>query len=212
MSVSVLPVHNGLFGASRVPSIACPGRAISAAEVAVLVLLGATAAAATALLNLPLGIPGHAILRSVFPMALGLALVPRRLSGSVMGCSALATALVFQVGGASGGSGAMTSLALTGPLLDLALLGAKRAWRIYLGFILAGLGSNLTALFVRWSFRALDLGQRVGGGGGRGIAEWLAVAPLTYTVCGVLAGLISALVWFHLRRRRESATAPGAAP
>src|SRR5262245_54944446 len=114
MSVSVLPVHNGLLGASRVPSLACPGRAISAVEFVVLVLLGATAAAATALLHLPLGIPGHVILRSVFPMALGLALVPRRLSGSVMGCSALATALILQAGGARGGPGAMTSLALTG--------------------------------------------------------------------------------------------------
>jgi hypothetical protein len=77
-----------------VPSLACPGRAISAVEVAVLVLLGATAAAATALLDLPLRIPGHAILRLVFPMALGLALVPRRLSGSFMGVSALASLLL----------------------------------------------------------------------------------------------------------------------
>jgi hypothetical protein len=209
MPVSVLPVHNGLLGASRMPSLARPGRAISVVEVAVLVLLGVIAAASTSLLRLPLRIPGHAILVSVFPMALGLALVPRRLSGSVMGGSALATAFIFRATGSGVGSGAMTSLAMTGPLLDLALLGATRPWRVYLGFVLAGLGSNLTALFVRWSFRALGVRQRVGGGGG--IDEWLAVAPWTYIVCGVLAGLISALVWFHLRGRRP-AEPPGIQP
>src|SRR5262245_10419602 len=126
MSASVLPVHDGLLGASRVPSLARPGRAVSVAEVAVLVFLGAAAAGAATLHHLQLRIPGHAILRSVFPMALGMALVPRRLSGSIMAGSALATALLLQLGGAEGGPGAITSLALTGPLLDLALLGARQ--------------------------------------------------------------------------------------
>jgi H+/Cl- antiporter ClcA len=35
------------------------------------------------------------------------------------------------------------------------------------------------------------------------LAEWLAQAPWTYLVCGILAGLISALVWFHFRGRRQ---------
>jgi len=214
MPASALPVHDGLLGASRVPSLARPERAVSVTEVAVLVLLGAAAAAATALPDLQLRIPGHAILRSVFPMALGMALVPRRLSGSVMGGSALATALLLQAGGAGGGPGAMTSLTLTGPLLDLALLGARQPWRLYLGFVLAGLGSNLAAFFVRWGFRAVDLAHRAGGGGGGGrrTAEWLAVAPWTYVLCGALAGLLSAAVWFHLRSRRGPAEAPGAQP
>jgi hypothetical protein len=102
-------------------------------------------------------------------------------------------------------------------MLDLALMGARQPWRLYLGFILAGLGSNLGAFFVRWGFRASDLVHRAGAGGGGGggrrhMAEWLALAPWTYTVCGVLAGLVSALVWFHLRRRQEAAKDPGAAP
>jgi ABC-type Co2+ transport system permease subunit len=211
MLAGVLRVHEGLLTSGRVPSLARPGRAISAIEIGVLMLLGAAAAAATMLLNLQLRIPGHAILQSVFPMALGMALVPRRLAGSIMGVSALATALCFQVGGAGGGPGAITSLALTGPLLDVALLGARQPWRLYLGFVLAGLGSNLVAFFVRWSFRAIEPGTR-GGGGGRSTAEWLAVASWTYVVCGILAGLISALVWFHLRPRREPATTAGDAP
>jgi hypothetical protein len=215
MLAGVLRVHEGLLTSSRMPALSRPGQAVSAIELAVLGLLGAAAAAATMLLDLRLRIPGHAILQSVFPMALGMALVPRRLAGSIMGASALATALLFQAVGAGGGPGALTSLALTGPLLDLALLGATRPWRLYLGFVLAGLGSNLAAFFVRWGFRAIDLVHRAGGGGGGGgrrMAEWLALAPWTYTLCGLLAGLLSALVWFHLRRRREPAKAPGAAP
>ena len=37
------------------------------------------------------GIPGHAILRAVFPMVTGLALVPRRGAGTVMGLGAMLT-------------------------------------------------------------------------------------------------------------------------
>jgi hypothetical protein len=207
MLAGALRVHDGLLTSARVPSLARPGRAISAVEVAVLMLLGAAAAAGTMLLNMPLRIPGHAILRSVFPMALGMALVPRSLAGSIMGVSALATALLFLAGGTGAGPGAITSLALTGPLLDLALLGARRPWRLYFGFVLAGLGSNLAAFFVRWGFRAI--GARAGG---RSLAEWLPLASWTYAVCGALAGLLSALVWFHLRPRREPAKTPGATP
>ena len=233
MFAGVLRVHEGLLASSRVPSLCRPERAISAIELAVLVLLGFSAAAATMLLDFSLRIPGHAILRSVFPMALGLALVPRQAAGSIMGASAVATAFLFHAGDASGSPGAMTSLALTGPLLDLALLGAKSPWRLYLGFVLAGLGSNLAAFFVRWSVRAMDVVPRVagggggggggrggggGGGGGRGgggggaisIDDWLALAPWTYIACGILAGLLSALIWFHFRRRHELAKVPGA--
>jgi hypothetical protein len=60
-----------------------------------------------------LQIPGHAILRAVLPMAIGLALVPRKNGGTVMGVAAL--------GGELPGLGACTSLALLGPMLDLAL-------------------------------------------------------------------------------------------
>jgi hypothetical protein len=111
----------------------------------------------------------------------------------------------------------MTSLALTGPLLDLAVLGPGKGWRLYLGFVLAGLGSNLAAFLVRWGARAIDVAQLTGGGGGGGggggrrMAEWLAVAPWTYPLCGALAGLLSALAWFHLRGRRQPEGPQGAA-
>ena len=41
-------------------------------------------------LHLGLRVPGHAILKCVFPLALGFALVPRGFAGSVMGSAALA--------------------------------------------------------------------------------------------------------------------------
>jgi hypothetical protein len=135
-------------------------------------------------------------------MALGLALVPRRGAGTVMGGSALATALLLGAArGGGAGAGALTSLSLTGPLLDLALWGAERGWRLYLGIVLAGLGSNLVALLVRGGLKAL-----VPGSGRRPAEEWWASAPLTYPICGILAGLLSAFVWFRLRGTK---TPPG---
>ena len=192
-----LSIHRGLFASGRVPAVSRPGGAISALELLLLLSLGAVAALATVLLDFRLRIPGHAVLRSVFPMALGLVLVPRRFAGTIMGGSALATALLAGVARGSGaGAGALTSLSLTGPLLDLALWGAERGWRLYLGFVLAGLGSNLVALAVRGGLKAL-----VPGSGSRPAEQWWASAPLTYPVCGILAGLVSAFVWFRFRRR-----------
>src|SRR5215470_5155154 len=136
MFAAALRVHDGLRTAGRVPALARPGRALSVAEVAILLLIGAAAAVATATLDFSLRIPGHAIIRSVFPMALGLALVPRRLAGSLMAASAAATTLALRAGGHGVGAGAVTSLCLTGPFLDLALLGARQGWRLYLGFLL----------------------------------------------------------------------------
>src|SRR5262249_31817818 len=140
-------------------------------------------------------------------MALGVGLVPRRFAGTIMGGSALATALLAGVARGSGaGAGALTSLCLTGPLLDLALWGAQRGWRLYLGFVLAGLGSNLVALAVRGGLKAL-----VPGSGGRPAAQWWASAPLTYPACGILAGLLRPRVWFRLRGRPDAPDGEGAA-
>ena len=209
MSTGVLGIHDGLSQAARVPMLTRAGRALSMVELAALLLLGAGAAALSfALPDFRLGIPGNAILRSVFPMALGLALVPRRLGGCVMGASALATSLVLHGSGVAGvGVAAMTSLSLTGPMLDLALWRARGGWRLYLGFVLAGLGSNLVAFAVRAG--ALWLGLQFSGGGG-GFANRFALACFTYPACGLAAGLISAMVWFHFRRRQPPATDSGA--
>ena len=82
----------------------------------------------TSYVKLNLGIPGHAIVLTVLPFAFGMALVPRRWSGSIMAGSALATMLL------SGhtGLGAIGSMVATGVLLDLALRKAKGGFPLYL--------------------------------------------------------------------------------
>ncbi len=206
MLAGILRVHDGLYASSRLPSLAHPGERLSIREMAALLALGVTAAVAASLPDFHWRIPGHAILRSVFPMALGLALVPRRGGGVIMGAGALVTILGSRAAGFSAlGAGALTSLCLAGPCMDLALLRARRGWQLYLGLVLAGLAANLAAFFARGSLRLM-------GGGGWPLGEWWTQAVFTYPACGVLAGLLSAAVWFQLRRSRatESAAEPGA--
>jgi hypothetical protein len=194
MRTIVLSVHPGLAQSSRLPVLVGQERGLQVAEMLLLLAAGVGAALATALLDFGLRIPGHAIIRAVFPMSLGLALAPRRLGGMVMGVSALGSAVALGAGGLAGlGAGAMTSLALTGPFLDLALWRAGRGWRLYLGFALAGLGSNLAALGVRAGTKLVGLGHPAA----RPLAEWWPQAIGSYALCGLLAGLISAAVWFR---------------
>jgi hypothetical protein len=166
-----------------------------------LVALGISAALTSTVLDFRLRIPGHAILRAIVPMSLGLALVPRRGAGSVMTAAALLTALGLHTGGmARGGSGAWTSLCLTGPLLDLALRSARPGWRLYLGFGLAGLTSNLVALAVRAGTKVLGWERA----GSRQFQEWWPQAIGTYAASGLVAGLVCALLWFHLGAERPA--------
>jgi hypothetical protein len=152
------------------------------------------AACATAFLDFNLRVPGHAILRAVFPMAFGLALAPRQFAGAVMGASAmLSVGLLNFAGAAQVGFGAMTSLALTGPLLDLALWRARRGIGIYFGLAMAGLASNMVALAIRATAKALGLD----GPGTRGLANWWPQAVVTYALCGLLAGGLGAFIWFR---------------
>lgn len=207
MRKAVLRIHPGLAGGSRLPWLAREDRGLEAAEILLLLGMGAVAAMTTAFLELGLRVPGHAILRAVFPMALGMALVPRQFAGSTMGLGALASAAVLKLGGSTAlGVGAMTSLLLTGPMLDLALARAKRGWRLYLGFALAGLASNLAAFAVRGGAKGIGLDHLAA----RPLAEWWLVAAGTYALCGILAGLLSAAVWFRLSRDRGGSVEPEA--
>ena len=202
MLSSVIGVHHDLLVHGRLPTLTRPGERTSAAELVALFLCGSVAAMSTAFLDLDLRIPGHSIIRAIFPMAFGFALVPRRSAGTIMGISALATSLGLQAGGLAGtGVGAMTSLFLTGPLLDLALLYARAGWQLYLGFMLAGVGSNLVALVVRGA-KKLWMADQLGG---RRFAEWLPQAVGTYFLCGAIAGLVSAGFWFHHNQTKRSA-------
>lgn len=203
-------------------------------ELAVLAISGALAAGSVGLIELRLRIPGHSILHAVLPMALGLALVPRRWAGCGMSVAASLIALgLSRAGHGEFGAGAWTSLVTLGPAMDLLL--ASRWGRKWPAFSLAvaGLVANMAAFVAKavekWMAvvparvpgsgmgggRGLGggmgngmgggrgMGQAIGGGGGMGRTwdEWISVAPLSYLICGLLAGLICGLAFFHLRQR-----------
>ncbi len=206
--------------ASRLPPLTRTGD-LAAAEIGTLLLLGAAAALATTFLKSPLRIPGSAILWSIFPTALAVALVRRRGAGTLVSIAALATTLGLGFGGGRlPGAGATARLLLAGPLLDVALASARSGWRLYAGFVLAGLVGNLGAFLARAGLSALLLhgagyGPHHGGGGGGGLGggagmggRGLRYALLTYAVCGLVAGLLSAAAWFRLRPRLLARATP----
>jgi hypothetical protein len=206
MPALVLTPNKELLEASRLRALVRGGEQVTWVELATLMALGLCAALASTMLDFRLRIPGHAILRAIVPIALGVALVPRRGAASVATVAALVAMLCLRVWGVSrGGSGAWTSLALSGPLLDLAARSARPGWRLYLGFSLAGLGSNLVALAVRASTKALGWEHA----GQRQLPEWWPEAVGTYAACGLVAGLLSALFWFHLAPGRPDPAGRG---
>jgi hypothetical protein len=204
----LLPLSEGLRAGSRLRALTSDR--LRVVDLLALVGAGVAAAAATALLDFGWRIPGHAILRTVLPLALGLALVPRRGSGLVMSASAGVAMLVLRGAGlAGGGAGALTSLLLTGPLLDVACRKSRRGWQIYLALAAAGLASNMAAFAVRWMTKAASGGGGGGGlGGGRALAEWQPQAIVTYAVCGLVAGLIGAAICFRATSRAPHDGAP----
>ena len=196
--IGLLGLEPALHDTTRLPTLARHSRA-GRREIAALLLTGAAGAAVTTFADFRLGLPGHHILFAVFPMALGLALVPRRLAGSVMGASGVATLAALGAAGAHlPGPGALAGFALMGPLLDLALSRGWTGWRLYGAFLAAGAVTNTLAFIVRATTKYFGLG---GLGGGRSFAAWLPVAVWTYALAGLLAGLLSAVVWFRLRPR-----------
>lgn len=198
----MLAINTALAGRSRLVPLAGRRDAARPWEVAVLVGCGLLACAAVLLVDLDLRVPGHAILRSVLPMSLGLAMVPRRGAGLMMSGSALLGLLVGGGMGYSAGAGATTSLLATGPLLDLAARQASRGARLLIAFAAAGLLSNLLAFGVRGLTRLSGGG---GGMGGRSAAGWWSIAPVSYAVCGLAAGLVCAIIWFRWSSRSQAA-------
>jgi hypothetical protein len=198
--------QSGLRDSSRLPSISQNAR-VSAAEFACLLACGALAALAVGLLHLSLRVPGHAILRGALPMAMGLALVPRRLSGLVMaiGAGVTATVMSFAHVGTFPATSMLSILAL-GPILDCALIGRSSGWRLYLRFAAAGAVANLCAYALgvagfRLGIEMVGGGGTGGGGGGGQLASYSAITLVSFLVCGALASLISAAVWFRSSRR-----------
>lgn len=191
-------VHDGLLGAGRLPPLARARQRVSAAEWLLLLTCGAAAAAAVGFVKLSLGIPGHSIVLAALPMVFGVSLMPRRFAGSVMSAGALGTAWLLSAGGgASYGAGSFVSLFLIGPMMDVALSRARSGWRVYAALVLSGVATNLLALGSRATakFFALDLA------GTRPFDSWWLQACVTYTLSGVVAGLLGALCWFHFNDR-----------
>jgi hypothetical protein len=192
-------VRDGLIGAARLPSLARTRSRVSVAELLALLLCGATSAAVVGLVKLSLGIPGNAIVLGALPMALGMALAPRRLAGCTMSAGAVGTAFVLTSLGARYGSGAFISLTLFGPMMDLALRRVQRGWRVYAALVTAGVGANILALASRATTKLLGLDLA----GGRPFDSWWLQAIVTYTLCGAVAGLLGAICWFHFNDRQS---------
>ncbi|HVY45913.1 MAG TPA: hypothetical protein VHB21_08545 [Minicystis sp.] len=192
---TVLPLHDALVASRRIaplPARAAPTRW----DVALLAATGVATAVLGATVKLRIGVPGHAILTTVLPLSCGLALVPRRRAGTLMGAVGLAT--MIALGETS--FGAMTALFATGALLDVALARAKPGVRLYGAFVAAGAAANLLAFVGR------GVGKVLGFSGTGGALEvWYGRAILPYLACGAVAGLASAAAWFHLRGRRSPA-------
>jgi hypothetical protein len=198
---ALLPADSRLRERSRLPALAASGGAVGIGEVLTLLAMGTGAAALATFVRLRLGIPGHQIVYSIFPMALGFALVPRRRAGSVRGMGALIATLAFTAGGAAIGAGALTALVITGPFLDLALRAGGRGRGLYPAFLLAGTLSNLVAMLVRGSVKILGV---PGLAGTRPFASWAPEAVVSYTLAGLVAGGLSAAAWFHVRGSRAT--------
>ncbi len=202
-----LTLDEVLLGQSRVPTLAGRHR-VRAAELATLLGLGICAAALTTFVHLGLRVPGHHIVFAVFPVALGLALVPRRAAGSVMGAGAAAGVVAFGfMGFHLPGPGALTSLLLTGPLLDVALRIGRRGVRLHLAFLLGGAAANAIAFVVRGATRAAGLHAMAGA---RPFPAWFSQAVWTYAAAGLVAGGVSALAWFHIGVRWRGERGSGA--
>jgi hypothetical protein len=201
----LLALDSSLRATARVPSLATGERA-GARELAALLLAGAGAAVLTTYGDVDPGIPGHHIVYAMFPFALGFALVPRRMAGSVMGAAGVGTLALLGLAGAHlPGPGALTGFVFTGPMLDAALgrgrerEPARTGWRLYAAFIAAGALTNALAFMARGVTKYFGLG---GVGGGRHFDSWLPVAVWTYALSGIIAGLVSAAVWFHFRAQK----------
>ena len=163
-------------------------------ELLTIFLAGSVAALAVAFVPMPLRVPGHAILKAALPILFAVAIVPRRGAGSLVGASAALTAGALLMPGMGNlKMAAVASLFAIGPAMDAAISGAKHAgWRLWLRCAMAGLAANTIAFAVRWGAAWFGL-QGLGPHQLKQFSVW---AYLSFAVCGLLAGLLSAAVCF----------------
>jgi hypothetical protein len=87
------------------------------------------------------------------------------------------------------------SILALGPVLDVATAGRTQGWRLYTRFAIAGAIANLLAFAVRVGTFAFGWDLP----GSRNFASFWSVALVSFILCGAMAGLISAMIWFRLR-------------
>jgi hypothetical protein len=200
MSSQLLTVEPFLLESGRFPSLVDSTGRVRAVEIGGLFVMGTLAAVAAHLVELKLRIPGHSIVRVVFPIALGLALVPRRGAGMAMGAVGLGASLLIGLARlGTPGLGATTSLVLGGILLDLVVRRARTGWQLYGGLAAIGCMTNLVALTVKAAAKFSGLDPGLGHW-----STWWPRAVITYPLCGLVAGLVCAVVLFRFRGRRKA--------
>lgn len=162
-----------------------------------LVCFGMLAGISVSYIKLSIGIPGHAIIKIMIPMALGLAIAPVRSAGAIMGISGLITAFIGQtlLGSLGTGTGAYTGLVCTGVLMDFTLYFANTGWKLYSGLMVSGLIANLIALYVRSGFKSFFKINFYD------YHTWFQTAAFSYPICGLLAGFLCALLVFKFRNQ-----------
>ena len=168
----------------------------SSVSLAAQVCIGVVTAIVSTYAKLPLGIAGHAIIMTVAPTVLGVAMFPRRFGGSTIAGAALLTGLALRFGdGAAVGPAALTAFAMTGVLVDVVLGRRWNGFALYAALVAAGLAN--VAAFGAHVGEAAVLGVVTGG------KSWL-VQVASYAACGAAAGALSAALAFQLRPKQAA--------
>jgi len=176
------------------PRLVSTKRGVALAELVLLVGMGAMAAGLSATID-GWRIPGSNLLQSFLPMAAGLALVPRRGSGAVMGSSAVMTSLAIAgFGGVHITPSTFARLLLLGACLDVAAAAVARRGNVWLWFVLAGLAANMLGFAVKMV--CAQFGWEGLGGARWPFHFWLARAA-SFAFCGALAGGLSGMIFFR---------------
>ena len=198
MSSLPLTVHDQLFRSSRIALPTASPAASLTRDLTIYLLSGFLAAACVHFLDVSLKIPGHAILRSLIPVMIGLSLAPRHLGGCLIGMSALGSTALFRIAHVDPvGFGAMTSMTLIGPMLDMALWQARSGRSVIVRSAAAGIMTNLAAFAIRGSTKwgLIDTWTL------RPVSQWWSLSPWSYILCGLVAGLIGGLYCFRWSNR-----------
>lgn len=189
---TMMPRVASLTTARRFGGVASPSDRLANNELAILLFAGVVSALASAIIR-GWGIPGSTVVQGVLPMAAGLAFVPRRGAGILMGGSAIVSGMLFmQLGVGHNNPSALVRLALLGMCLDAGPARLSRDSLIWVWFVLAGLSANLLGLGAKYVMGLMGLEGLMSTG-------HLFYRAVSYGICGALAGGISAVIFFRRR-------------